>query len=182
MATQLNDSSPDSRLRNAASTLRVDLSAVWRTISVNGKRPQVSDFERKTRQMHISNQSGIQSNRTHHAGEHALRLAGRVCSWLGETFIGLSFLALSLYSRNEKTRDPEKRKRSGSVLLPIHRSGDMPKQKVRCPGCGRDVKVEELVMLMFVEPGGVQVKAQRCTNCEDIYVEKMKMLEKSWLN
>lgn len=130
----------------------------------------------ETISMRIPDPEAIQINRPPHASERALWLAGRVCGWLGEAFIGFSWIALSWAGRYEKERNPAQRKER--TLLPVHRCRNVA-EVTRCPNCFREIK--ELIETIRIEHG-MTFKTVQCEECTEIHTRQLERLEKAKWN
>lgn len=112
----------------------------------------------------------LQKTNPPYAKDKALRMAARGCAWLGDAFIGISFLLLC-HVRQPKSAGASDAGREGP-LLPFPGSGDgiqMREQIIhyRCPGCLRVVKI-----MLQIEG------LLRCEDCEQIVKDK----ENHWVN
>ena len=58
---------------------------------------------------------------SHHAKDKALRMAARGLAWLGESFIGVSFILLCHVGKPESPGDSDAREEG--PVLPVHRRG-----------------------------------------------------------
>lgn len=120
--------------------------------------------------MRIQDQEIIQKTGAHHAPERAIRMAGNLCLWVGEAFIGLSCLYLSWVSRSEKKRNIEKRQTG--PLLPVHCGRAMDKQQIRhrCYGCKREVNL--IIDSIEIAPS-VIIKNNKCEDCTEIAIARI---------
>ncbi len=119
----------------------------------------------------------IPTNRTDDARKCAYRLAGNICGWIGEAFIGIACLCLSRTGEFEKARDSEKGTKR--ALLPGNRSRVMEPLKPRCFGCKREV--DQLIETVLID-NGLTVKNVRCEDCTEIYMDRLNKLEKAKWN
>ena len=102
----------------------------------------------------------LHETNSHHAKDKALRMAARGLAWIGESFIGVSFILLCHARKPESPGDSDARQEG--PLLPLHRRGvghKMREQEIvyECEGCRRLVK-------LIIKIEGFS----RCEDCKDI--------------
>ena len=126
--------------------------------------------------MRIQDKETIQKTRAHHAPERVIRMAGNLCVWVGEAFIGLSRLYLSWISRFETKWNIEERQTG--PLLPVHRCRNVD-EVTRCPNCFREIK--SLVETIRIEHG-FTIKTIQCEDCTEIHSQHLERLEQAKWN
>ena len=118
--------------------------------------------------------SVLQSDSPPSRKERALRVLADGCLWIGEAFIGLSYIMLSQIRKPNYCRRVEEMPRR--LLLPAdgqRKDKDMREEIIlfECQGCFRKVNI--LIPIHNIN---------RCEDCFIILNERDKQIQNSWMN